>query len=199
MSEPIEIRRYTLGELETNCYLAWCPETLEALIIDPADSGDFITEQILELHLTPVGIILTHAHFDHCLGLLELQLNFSVPTFLHEADVPLLKKAADSAQHWLKRGVDPIPPATTILKGDEVIEFGHQRLEVLHTPGHTPGCIALFDDHVVFTGDTLFSNGVGSTQHRYSSPRQLHKSLELLREKAKGKTAYPGHGEMFSL
>lgn len=197
MSESSEVRSYTLGDLDTNCYLIWCPKTFETLIIDPADSGDFISQQILELQLTPVGIILTHGHFDHCLGLLELKLNFQIPIMIHQADTPLLAKAAGSAQHWLKRSVDPIPPADALIKDGDTLGFGNQTLQILHTPGHTPGSICLFDDHVVFSGDTWFKDGVGSTDHAYSSPRQLHKSLELLRAQADGRLVYPGHGEAF--
>lgn len=199
MSEPLEIHTYTLGDLETNCHVVWCPRTYEALIIDPADSGDFISQEILDLKLNPVGIILTHGHFDHALGLLELKLNFQLPIMIHKADETLLGKAAASAQHWLKREVDPIPPADTFLEDGQKIVFGDQMLEVLHTPGHTPGSIVFFNHQIIFTGDTIFKDGVGSTRHAYSSSRALHKSLEKIRELGRGKTAYAGHGEMFSL
>lgn len=197
MSNQLEIRRYTLGELDTNCYITWCPQTYQAVVIDPADSGDFISQTLLDLQLQLTGIILTHAHFDHCLGLLELKLNFPVPTFLHPADTQLLTTATRSAQHWLKRQVDPVPVADTQMSDGTHISVGQQTLTVLHTPGHTPGSVALISQHAIFSGDTWFKDGVGSTQHRYSSKRDLFKSLENLRSAAKGKLVYPGHGEEF--
>jgi glyoxylase-like metal-dependent hydrolase (beta-lactamase superfamily II) len=197
MSGELEIRSYTLGDLATNCYIAWCPKTYQAVVIDPADSGDFISQTLLDLQLELTGIVLTHAHFDHCLGLLELKLNFNVPVFMHPADLPLLKTATDSAQHWLKRNVDPVPLADAEVVGGSTLAVGHQHLTVVHAPGHTPGSIALFNAQAVFSGDTWFKDGVGSTQHRYSSRRDLFKSLVELRKIAKGKKVYPGHGEEF--
>ena len=107
----MEIKTLILGPLQTNCYLAWCKETLEAIIIDPADEADFITQEILNLKLKPKYIVLTHGHFDHVLGVLETKLNFNIPILLHQKDLSLYKKTKESAQYWLQRKVDPTPPS----------------------------------------------------------------------------------------
>src|SRR3989344_2226342 len=171
-----EILKLTLGELDTNCYLVWCPTTFETLIIDPADSGDFITETLLSRQLHPVAIILTHGHFDHVLGLLELKLNFPVPIMMAKTDQFLLAQAARSAHHWLKHPVDPVPPADSFLKDGQKITFGHSMLTVMATPGHTPGSVCLHNDDFILTGDTLFKDGVGRTDFHYSKPLQLAQS-----------------------
>lgn len=193
----LEIEQLVLGDLDTNCYLLSCSQTSQVLIVDPADSADFITQKILDRQLTPVGILLTHGHFDHVLGLLELKLNFPVPVMMHEADVFLLEKAQASARHWLKREVDPVPPPTTFVKESDIVTIGQCHLKVIETPGHTPGSICAYDATFLVTGDTLFKDGVGATNHAYSSKKRLWKSLERIRPLAAERTSLPGHGESF--
>jgi len=195
----LEIEQLILGDLETNCYLVSDPQSGQVLIIDPADSADFITQKILDQQLQPVGILLTHGHFDHVLGLLELKLNFPIPILIHQADIFLLAKAQASARHWLKREVDPVPLADVFIKDKDLIEIGNFQLQIMETPGHTLGSICAFNHEVVFTGDTLFKDGVGAANHAYSNKRQLWKSIEKIRELGAGKTLYSGHGEIFSL
>lgn len=184
----------SLGSLDTNCYLIWCDQTYEALIIDPADSGDTISDKILELKLKPIAIVLTHAHFDHVLGLLETKLNFSVPIIIHQKDESLLEKTQASAQHWLQRSVDPSPPADKFVKQGDTIKYGQEQLKVIETPGHTPGSICLYDDQVIFTGDTLFKNAIGRTDFSYSDPSEMKKSLKALFTLSGKLIVYPGHG-----
>jgi len=199
MPPSLEIKTFILGELETNCYLVWSSTTGETVIIDPADDGDFISEQILTLQLNPTGIIFTHGHFDHVIGSLAVKLNFDLPIMMHAGDTELLARATASAEHWLKHTVDPIPPADIFLIDQQKILIGDQELKVMHTPGHTPGSICLYNHEVIFTGDTLTKDGVGNTRHGYSSTKLLHQSLEKIRQVGAGKTAYSGHGEMFSI
>lgn len=198
-----------LGELQTNCYVVSCKKTRECVVIDPADSGDTISETILSRQLNLNSIILTHGHFDHVLGLLEVKLNFDVPIMMHHADLFLLKTAKKRASFWLKREVDPIPkpePADYLSEGD-FIYFGKEKLEVLETPGHTPGSIILLNrsygegkNHpTLFTGDTLFQNSVGSTDHKYSNTHDLDVSLQRLARFPSATHCYPGHGESFEL
>lgn len=195
----MQIKTLKLGQLDTNCYLVWCEQTEEAIVIDPADEGSFISEQILELGLKPVAIVLTHGHFDHILGLLELKLNFSqTPIMMHEADLFLVESVQQRAQHWLKMAVDPAPQPDKLLKDGDKIRFGQEVLKVMHVPGHTPGGICLYDDGVMFTGDTLFRDGIpGRTDLSYSSPRKMNQSLQKIKELPGSRQMYPGHGASF--
>ena len=203
----LNIQTLVLGELATNCYLI-TNENGETIIIDPADEGTFISETILQQKLKPVAIILTHGHFDHVLGCLELKLNFNLPIYIHPKDQFLLKQAQKSARHWLGHSVDPVPLADHFLEDKQII-FD---LEVIHTPGHTPGSICLYhtprhsersEESLIFTGDTLFSNGTGATHHSYSSAPDLQKSINILNSKFltlnSDITIFPGHGETFNL
>lgn len=195
-----EVLTLTLGELDTNCYIAWCSETREAVIIDPADAGDVIAEEIVRNNLKPSAILLTHGHFDHVLGLLTLRLTFDdIPIFLHEDDLFLIKDAQKSAEYWLKHAVDPVPSPTHKLTTDAVFSFGNCALSTIQTPGHTPGSVSFVsevaDDSIrIFCGDTVFAGGVGRTDFTYSSALTLEKSLSRLMEYPENTLLYPGHG-----
>jgi hydroxyacylglutathione hydrolase len=195
----MQIEVLKLGQLDTKCYLAWCEKTDEVIIIDPADEGGFISEKILELGLKPVAIVLTHGHFDHILGLLELKLNFPQARILmHEEDLFLVESVQKRAQHWLKMQVNPAPQPDEFLVDGDRVEFGQEVLTVLHTPGHTPGSICLFDDQTMFTGDTLFRDGIiGRTDLSYSSSKKMQQSLKKIRELPGSRQMHAGHGASF--
>ena len=199
------VETFILGSLDTNCYLAICSDTLETIIIDPADEGGFISEKILELKLKPLCVVFTHGHFDHVLGSLELRLNFDLPIYLHKKDHTLVKKAQDSAKYWLKKqDVPPVPSDLSFIKEGETLEFGNCQLKIIETPGHTPGSISLVSESlsqdnknkktIIFTGDTLFKNAVGRTDVKYSKPMDMEKSLQNLFEYPQDTVCYPGHG-----
>lgn len=196
-----EVFSLTLGELDTNCYIVWCPDTLEAVVIDPADAGDVISEHILAKKLKLTAILLTHGHFDHVLGLLELRLNFDdTHTFLHEADLFLIKNAQKSAEHWLKHPVDPVPQPTHTITEGSYFTFGNCSLTTIETPGHTPGSVAFVSESedeppYIFSGDTIFKNSVGRTDFAYSSTLALEKSLSRLLAYPKQTIFFSGHGE----
>lgn len=203
----------TVGDLSTNCYLAIDEDSKETLIIDPGDEGDFISTTILENKLTPKAIILTHGHYDHCQAVLELKLNFNLPIYLHQKDLFLYQKAHLSASYWsgpvgaAPRTRPHNPPIDHFLTDNQLIYFGDSSLKVIHTPGHTPGSVCLLSPQGtkhqpprtshLFSGDTLFASGPGSTDHSYSSPSDLQKSLSKLRtnnqELITSPLLYPGH------
>lgn len=204
----MEIICLTVGDLATNCFLVTDEETRETLIIDPADEGDFISTTLLENKLIPKAIILTHGHYDHCLAVLELKLNFNLPIYLHPKDLFLYKQAHLSAKHFSQLTIPKLPPVDHFIDDKEEIRFGNSGLKVIHTPGHTPGSVCLLpicpancdlsseNCNFIVTGDTLFVNGVGSIDHAYSSKSDLKKSLSKLRSEIPNLSSsliYPGH------
>lgn len=202
----LSIKTLPLGQLNTNCYLIWDEETHEALIIDPADNGTFISEQILELKLKPTHIILTHAHFDHILGLLEVKLNFDTPILMHQADQFLLESLPQRAKHWLQIDVPPAPPVDQFIKEGDTISFSgvndaasETLFKVVETPGHTPGSIALYNHEIILTGDTLFKDSIGRYDFSYSNYKDLKNSLNKLFELPEQLVVYPGHGKQTTL
>ncbi len=193
----MQIKTLTVGPLQTNCYLLTDEQTQQTIIIDPADEADFITTTILENKLKPVAILLTHGHYDHCLGVLELQLNFNIPTHLHRDDLFLYQKAHSSAKHFSNIKIPPLPTIRNFLEDNLTFFFGESSLRVIHTPGHTPGSCSFLSNNNIFTGDTVFASGQGSTEHKYSSKIDLQKSLSKLNLAAHDPQStihiYPGH------
>jgi glyoxylase-like metal-dependent hydrolase (beta-lactamase superfamily II) len=198
----MHILSFPLGELQANCYIL-INEDNHALIIDPADSADFLLEEIQRRNVTIDGILATHGHFDHVMAAGELQLSLEalyqtkMPLYIHPEDMFLIKRLGQTAKHFL--GYEPhviLPKRFADLKNGNM-EIGDWRLEVLHTPGHTPGsCTFYFTyDSVVFTGDTLFQGAVGSYEHSYSDKDELKKSVNKLIALPEETTIYPGHGE----
>lgn len=230
----LTIRTLVVGDLDANCYLVSNPSSdggrskakdssevgSECLIIDPGDDADYITETVVNEKLKPIAIILTHGHFDHVLGCLELKLNFSIPIYLHQSDLKLYTSANQSASHWLKKKTLKVPPIDQFIKEGDKIKIGSESLAVIETPGHTPGSICLYwqtfplskgeSKGVLFSGDTLFADSVGRTDFSYSSPSDLqtsltkikslnHQTFPLSKGEFKGVTIYPGHGDHFLL
>lgn len=193
MSE-LQIKTFNLGELQTNCYIAWCSDTNAAVVIDPADSGDVLSEFLLEQQLQLEVILLTHGHFDHCLGLLELSLNFAVPSFLHPADLFLIKGAQKSAEHWLKHSVDPVPTPTNNLHESTLISFGNCSLKVLETPGHTPGSVCFVSELA------RYLQTAGSTSDTKSPLQENNSNMPATPQNifVDGLQVYPGTGVIFT-
>jgi glyoxylase-like metal-dependent hydrolase (beta-lactamase superfamily II) len=183
-----------VGPLAVNCYLLGCEKTREGVLIDPGADTDKLTALLSRHQLKIIHVINTHGHFDHVGGNRKIVEETGADLLLHEADVPLLARAAATAAAYGLPCVDSPPPDNYLLDG-MTINFGTYQLKVLHTPGHTPGGCCLSLDGIVITGDTLFAESVGRTDLPGGS-------LELLMESIRGKlltlpddtVAYPGHG-----
>ena len=182
--------------MQANCYLLELDG--KALLIDPADSADFILEQLQRRNLELVGIIATHGHFDHIMAVGEIQLSFPhVPLHIHQKDEFLLERLAETAQHFLGYNplVMPVRLKASIKKGMYVID--NFTFEIIETPGHTPGscCLYFKKETVLFTGDTLFQGGIGRYDFSYSDKDILKKSLQKILVLPENTLIYPGHGE----
>ena len=175
----MKIKGIIVGELEANCYLAESAE--ELIIIDPGDEAEKIMAEVIRSKASPRSIILTHHHFDHIGAVQDIAGQFKIPIFIHKKE----RKYIDF-------------PEIIYLEESDEVKFGDEVLQVINTPGHTPGSLCLLGEKVIFTGDTLFKDGYGRTDFPGGSPDDMGKSLERLKKLIKpGMTIFPGHGEPF--
>ena len=200
----MDVERLVVGRLATNCYLVFCPKEKEMLIIDPGDDGDFIARRVLDLNLKPKFVVATHGHFDHLLAVKELAVNFKIPFLMHRGDAFLLKRVKKTADYFLDFSGFPElseepPLVDSYLSEGDVISFGMESLRVLETPGHTPGSLSFWSEKTLFTGDTLFCQGIGRTDFSYASFSALQSSLDKLFKLSPATMVYPGHGEETNL
>jgi len=191
----MKIKILTVGQLDTNCYLVWCEKTLETIIIDPGDEGNYISEKILAYKLKPVTLVATHGHFDHVLAATELKLAFNIPFYMHKKDLFILQRTQKTTKHFIHFRPDPPPKVDIFLKDKDCLHFGKETLQIIHTPGHTPGSICFYSKKVLFSGDTLFANGIGRTDLSYSNFKSLLSSIKVLSKLPPNTQVYPGHGE----
>lgn len=187
-----------LGELKTNCYLLWEENSKETVVIDAADDGIAISDEIERLGLKVKYILSTHGHFDHNLGVLDLKLIYNIPFGISSKDQFLLSRQLETANRFLEVQIK-IPNIKKIdLDLDLVnkIEIGGKNIEILRSPGHTPGGVSFKADNFLFTGDTIFADGLrGDTQHQYSSTKDIFKSICALLKLPTKTIILPGHGD----
>ncbi len=199
----VTINRLTVGQLQTNCYIISDNKNSEAIIIDPGDDADYISQKITDLGAKPILIVATHGHFDHVLAVKELKLAFDVPFYINPNDEFLLKKARSSSLHFT--GIDPLvePPKIDVyLKNTIKLNLGSCSFKVIFTPGHTPGSCSLYSSKakIAFVGDLLFSDGtIGRYDFSYSSKDVLDKSIKTILGLPKHTTLFSGHGEAFTV
>jgi len=188
------INRLVVGSLSANCYIVGSEVEGEGLVIDPGGNAGDINKAIIDSGLDIKVIVLTHGHSDHIAALYEVQDRTGAEVAIHTADDDFLEgRGSFSSQFGISYKTPP-PPDRLLREGD-TIEIGSLSFSVIHTPGHTPGSICLLTDDKVFTGDTLFRRGIGTTLMPGSSRRQLIDSINTrLMVLPDNTVVYPGHG-----
>ena len=186
----MNIKTMQVGPLGTNCYLLEDEHTRAAAVIDPGGDGARIEAQLLADGAELKRLLLTHAHFDHTGGVAELHAAHpDVPVFLHPADAARL-------------GSQVFPPigAPTVPYGDgDVVKLGDLDIQVLHTPGHTPGGVCLLVGDALFTGDTLFQGSMGRIDFEGGSYEDIMASLARLAHLPGDFRVLPGHMDASTL
>lgn len=179
-----------VGPNQTNCYILGCDDTKEAVIIDPGADTDEIKRAVKRSGVSPRFIINTHGHADH----IASNKDFKLPIYIHKLDADFLTNPRKNMSLFFGFLITS-PPAGRLLDGGEKIGIGKLALEIIHTPGHTPGGICIKTGKIVFTGDTLFKDGVGRTDLVGSSERDLFDSIKNKLLVFNDDTViYPGHG-----
>ena len=184
----MQIKYMQLGMVCTNCYIFWADGSDQCAVVDPGDDGQQVASLIQGLKLTPVAILLTHSHFDHVLGVPDLLAAYpDLPVYITETDYP---EARDGGQFGYKMG-----PVESVQFYDEgsTVHVGNLAVDVLRTPGHTPGSVTLKVEDVLFTGDTLFNGSCGRTDFPGGSFADMQRSLKRLSDLPGNYRVYPGH------
>ena len=185
-----------VGVIEANCYILFDRSSKNTFVIDPGGDGALIEEALKGNGLKTLYIVNTHAHFDHVSANSELKEATGATIVLHGDDVGLLAEAHEHAAIWgVKIGSQPEPDL--LIEDGSTLRAGSVTLDVLHTPGHTPGGVCLYykDAGVLFTGDTLFAGSIGRTDLEGGSSEDLLKSIKSrLMPLDDNVIILPGHG-----
>jgi hydroxyacylglutathione hydrolase len=178
----------------TNCWLLARSDRDEALVVDPGFEAERVRALLAAAGKRPVAVLATHGHYDHIGGVRDL-CGDSLPLYIHKDDEPALT----DARAW-GSGFDAPPvgrPADTRTVSDgEVIDHAGFELEVLHTPGHTPGSVCFRFDASIFSGDLVFLGSIGRSDFPNSSEEQMRASLVRFLALPDDVAVYPGHDQV---
>lgn len=193
----MQIRHIVVGEFATNCYIISAQEGARCIIIDPADAGERIHALLQEEGLTPEAVLLTHGHYDHFLAVPALQEQWpDLPVYCHPLDCPKEKTEYDMGRVF--------PTVTAFanrrpLADGQKLELCGYLIEVLHTPGHTPGSVTFRVEDVLFTGDILFRGSIGRTDFAGGDDARMRESLTRIVSLKGDYRVLPGHEQETTL
>ncbi len=171
------VKGIVVGLFQENCWVIGSRRSREGVVIDPGDEPERILELARDLGVTVRYIINTHAHIYHIMAVPAVQRATGARFLLHPDDQPIAAQAGRSAARWLGRAVEPPPTPDAQLQDGDVVEVDGLRLQVIHTPGHTPGSVCFYTDGLLFSGDTLFYGSVGRTDLPGGNHARLMQSI----------------------
>lgn len=190
------VETFPVGPLGCNCTILGCPETREAVVVDPGGDLDLIQARLDAHGLVVKQILHTHAHFDHLLATGALKEARGGEILLHEADLDLYRNVPMQGTMFGMTLEAPPEPDRLVTDGER-LAWGEGAGDILHTPGHTPGsiCLHVLGRKLVLTGDTLFAGGIGRTDlwggDFQTIMRSIHERLLSLDDET---VVIPGHG-----
>ena len=187
----MNIQRFPVGELSTNCYL-FVAEKGEAALVDPGGVSDALLDALDKVDLRL--ILLTHGHYDHIAGLERLRVLYpDVPVCIHEADEVMLRAPECNFSREIS-GRPFTSRADRLLKDGYTLALGSLTIDVLHTPGHSLGSVCYCVDSTIFCGDTIFQGSAGRTDLYGGDEAALFASLGVLKALDGDRLLLPGHG-----
>jgi glyoxylase-like metal-dependent hydrolase (beta-lactamase superfamily II) len=192
----IDVRMFTVGPVQENCFIVRKNDAQQAVIVDPGDEAERILQALEALNITQVvAILLTHTHFDHIGAVAPVAKATGAPVYCPERETFVLANIMDFVP-WAGFGPFESYEADHTVKGGETLELAGMTIDVLFTPGHSPGHVtyAVRDADAVFSGDVLFQGSVGRVDLPGGDWPTLLRSIETLVERfAPETTVYPGH------
>lgn len=186
-----------VGMLACNCSILGDEMTGEAVVIDPGDEIERVREVLARHNLKVKYIVATHAHIDHVGGIEKLQRATGAEVLMHASDLPLYRNLAMQAE-WLGVRAPGVVEVSQFLREGDSLRCGKLALEILHTPGHSPGSLSLLlpgEYQRIFSGDTLFQGSIGRTDLWGGSYTEILRSIHNTLLRFPDETpVFPGHG-----
>lgn len=187
----IEIVKIKLDFLDTNCYMVYGNGI--DFLIDPGSDSEKIIRYLGKREKGPDFVIGTHCHFDHIGAAGEIAGYYNIPVYIHQNEEEILNNPDKNLSSFFN--VNTLLLKTyKILYGVETKDFLSKEIDIMTTPGHTPGSIIIRYDRYLFTGDLLFKDSVGRTDLPGGDPAKMKTSLSLLKTLDKNLIVLPGHG-----
>ena len=183
----MELKTFPIGSLQTNCYMAWAEGSEKCILIDPGYEPELLLEQVRLQRKTLEAILLTHGHFDHVGGVKQIAAETGCKVYICAEELKQPLRYSDGLHY-----------TDTVAEGD-VLELAGLTLQVLHTPGHTPGCVCYLCGDTLFSGDTLFAGTCGRTDLPGGDFKAIQASLQRLAALEGDLRVLPGHGMASSL
>jgi glyoxylase-like metal-dependent hydrolase (beta-lactamase superfamily II) len=176
----------------TNCWVASGDDSGDAVVVDPGFEAEVIRRMVTRAGKRLAAVLVTHGHGDH-IGSVPAVCADGAPLYIHQADEQALTDQRGwGAGYAVEANFRP-NEVRTVTDGD-VLEFAGFRIEVLHTPGHTPGHVVYRTDGFVFSGDLVFRGSIGRSDFPNSDPQAMDASLRRFLDLADDLDVYPGHG-----
>lgn len=198
-NDHIVIVSQPVGPFAMNQSLVGCKRTNTAALIDSGASPDAFIRAAEDRSLTITHLLQTHAHIDHVAGLEETKSKLPLPLYLHKDDLPVYEAIPMQAKMLPQLGLNigTLPPIDHYYTNDEILSVGDLRFQVLHTPGHAPGHVCLYekDQRVLIGGDLLFRQSIGRTDLPLCDPQKMMESLKRVLELPDDVMVFPGHME----
>ena len=190
----MNVERFIVGPLQTNCYIVQCEKTHESILIDPGDVSQELLGKIDETSIK--AIVLTHGHFDHIGGVNTVVDETGAPVLISSVDAPMLSDPDLNGSFMIGAEIQAAKP-DRLLSGGDTISFGESSLNVIHTPGHTEGGLSFADEgEFIISGDTLFKLSVGRWDLPGGDFSKLESTLKNVFSVLDDSTiVYPGHGD----
>ena len=188
--KDMTVRRVVVGRLDTNCYILKRADSRDAIVIDPGGDLTLIQDALFRMDAVCRLILLTHGHFDHILAVGDLR-SHNIPVAIHKNDAHMLTER-DVFSSVIPNDPRPFEPADFLFDREGAYSAAGFEFYVVPTPGHTPGSVCYIFDGLMFTGDTLFKNSIGTT-HLGGDEQQLMRSLKALKDMPGDYDVLPGH------
>ena len=188
----MEIEKFVLGTFGVNCYILRLEQA--NIIIDPGADFNIIRRYFNEAGNKPDMILNTHGHYDHIGAVPEFIGEYRIPFYIHEAEEEIITDPLKNYSSYFDGNELSLKTYNLITSKDKDY-FTSLGIEIINTPGHTPGSLIIVAGNYLFSGDLLFNGGIGRTDLPGGDPQEIKRSLRGLKKLDGGLIVYPGHGE----